>query len=120
MLRRISNKLDRGINHSQHAYCSEKSTSDIVLAHKLLIAGSIERDMNPTVIGIDMSKAFDTVIRSQLIHMLDEYICDKGTMNIIQMLLKNTTLAVKIGAKTSEKFSTNMGVPQGDALAKIA
>ena len=61
VLERITRDLDEDMNRSQHAYCKAKSTGDVVLAHKLMMAGNIEREFNPTLVGIDMSKAFDTV-----------------------------------------------------------
>ena len=61
VLDRITHDLDEAMDHSQHAYCRGKSTGDVVLAHKIMLAGSIERELNPTLVGIDMSKAFDTV-----------------------------------------------------------
>ena len=38
-------------------------------------------------------------------------------MTIIRILFSNTTLAVKVGTCMGEKFNTNCGVPQGDALS---
>jgi len=117
ILRRISNDMDESIDRSQHAYCKDKSTGDVVLAHKILIAGSIERNVDPRLIGIDMSKAFDTVNREKLVNLLQEVVRDEGNMSIIRLLFSNTTLAVKVGKVTGEKFETNCGVPQGDALS---
>lgn len=105
------------MDRSQHAYTSGKSAGDVVLAHKFLIAGSLEHDFEPTIVGIDMSKAFDTVNRQKLVTFLSEVIDSKGDINVIKFLMSNTTLAVKTGKSTSSSFETNMGVPQGDCLS---
>ena len=38
-----------------------KSAADNVLFHKILIALNIEKEFDSIFVGIDMSKAFDTV-----------------------------------------------------------
>ena len=58
---RIGGKLEKVMSYTQHAYCKNKSTTDAMLAHKLLIPGSIKINFETTVVGIDLSKAFDTV-----------------------------------------------------------
>ena len=116
VLRRIEGYLDERIDRSQHAHSRNKSTGDVVLTHKLLYAASIERKFDPKVVGIDMSKAFDTVRRSQLLQILQDII-DPGNLNIIKVLFSNTTLSVKMNKIIGERFQTNRGVPQGDSLS---
>ena len=97
------------MSYTQHAYCKNKSTTDVVLAHKLLIGGSIEREMSTTVVGIDMSAAFDTVIRHKLLNiLLLQDIIEPEELQLIKFLLAGTTLAVKVGKKIGDKFPTNI------------
>lgn len=64
-----------------------------------------------------MSKAFDTVDRERLVKQLEEEMPDNGNVELIKILISNTTLAVKFGKECGDEFKTNMGVPQGDALS---
>ena len=66
-----------------------------------------------------MSAAFDTVDRKQLLQLLTNLVTE-DEKRIIQFLLSNTTLNVKIsGANTEEPFLTNIGTPQGDSLSPV-
>ena len=117
VLERINRHINKNMDRSQHAYTEGKSTSDVVLTHKFLLAGSLEYEFNPTIVGIDMSKAFDNVNRQKLIEILEEVIPNKGNLHIIKVLMSNTTLAVKKGKSIGNNFNTNIGVPQGDGLS---
>ena len=114
---RIENVLEKTLSPSQYAYRANRSAGDVVLAHKFLIAGAYSKGQNITCIGIDMSKAFDTVIRPKLIDILDARGVEPGDIGIIKLLLTNTSLQVKCGKTVGEKFATNIGVPQGDGLS---
>ncbi|GFR81283.1 very-long-chain enoyl-CoA reductase [Elysia marginata] len=66
-----------------------------------------------------MSAAFDTIDRKQLLQLLTNLVTE-DEKRIIQFLLSNTTLNVKIsGANTEEPFFTNIGTPQGDSLSPV-
>jgi exonuclease III len=118
VLDRIEEDLDNQISHLQHAYTRNKSTAEVVLAHKLLKASAETfEDTSYTIAGIDMSKAFDTVDRPLLVEMLEKVVEDEGTLAIIKVLLANTSLRVKLGKLIGERFETNIGVPQGDCLS---
>ena len=61
--------------------------------------------------------AFDTIYRKQLLQLLTNLVTE-DEKRIIQFLLSNTTLNVKIsGANSEEPFLTNLGTPQGDSLS---
>jgi hypothetical protein len=70
------------------------------------------------ILGIDMSRAFDTIIRQKILESL-RTIISEDSWRIIQKLLTNTTIKVKIANKYSTPFKTNIGAPQGDALSPV-
>ena len=70
ILDRISDKVDETMSPSQFAYCRGRSTGDIVLIHKYLIAGANSKGLEKVCMGIDMSKAFDTIDRSVFSNIL--------------------------------------------------
>ena len=94
VLHRIRNILNMLIDKYQYAYQQAKSTTDVILIHKLLIAGCLERTLHLKVVGIDMSKAFDTVNRHLLLKKLEPYL-DPGDYNLVEILLTNSTMTVK-------------------------
>ena len=81
----------------------------------MMIASCIERNLELKIIGIDMSKAFDTVNRFYVLSALKFFITPENDL-LIPFLINQTSLALKFKKKNGESFSTNFGVPQGDAL----
>jgi hypothetical protein len=95
-------------------------TAEAVLAHKIIILKALKYQWKPTILGIDLSQAFDTVNRSLLLDVLKNKvgICD-DSLHIIKVLLSNTTAQIKLNGKLSDPFKTNIGVPQGDGLSPV-
>ncbi|XP_029657478.1 uncharacterized protein LOC115231641 [Octopus sinensis] len=71
-----------------------------------------------SILGIDLSRAFDAINRKKLMHVL-EGILDGDALRMIRFLLANTSLSVRVGNYTSMKFKTDTGVPQGDSLSPV-
>ena len=68
------------------------------------------------VTGIDMSSAFDTIRRTTLLDILQTFL-EEDEVRIIQYLLSNTILEIKMSNVTTDTFESNIGAPQGDALS---
>ena len=68
------------------------------------------------ITGIDMSSAFDTIYRDELIKIAEE-ILDEDELRILSTLLAETTLEVRIENAQSDTFETNIGSPQGDSIS---
>ena len=64
-----------------------------------------------------MSKAFDNVILSKLIQILRTRGVEVIELDLIQLLLSNTTLQIKRRKQKGSCFETNKGFPQGDGLS---
>ena len=96
VLNRIVHLLDGDLSYFQHAYTKNKSTAEVVLAHKLLKAYTEEFDSEAIVVaGIDMSKAFDTVPRDKLITLLYQKFPSCPDISLVRLLLSNTKLTIK-------------------------
>ena len=65
-----------------------------------------------------MNSAFDTIRREQLVDIVKNFLDEDG-VRMIQFLLSNTNLDVRINNAEREPFSSNMGSPQGDALSDV-
>ena len=118
VLHRISNKIDEFLSHGHSGFRKGRSTSDAVWSHKFLIAHTQRMEHEFTLLGIDMSRAFDTVNRQKLLSTLDN-IVDEDELRIIRFLLSNTKLIIKSKSNIDVHFQSNQGVPQGDSLSPV-
>ena len=70
-------------------------------------------------IGIDMSRAFDTIKRSKILEVLQEANCSVDELHLVRLLLTDTKLAVRVKKEYSAEFETSIGSPQGDSLSPV-
>ena len=68
--------------------------------------------------GIDLSSAFDTIVREKLIVIL-ETILHKDKLQMVKFPLKDTKLQIKMSDIEPNNFNTNLGSPQGDGLSGV-
>ena len=66
--------------------------------------------------GIDVSSAFDTIYRDKMFKKVEEFL-DEDDLPIINMLLAETTLEVKVEDVQAITFESNIGSPQGDSIS---
>ncbi len=112
-------KIRREIPITQAAYPGDRSTTEHVHTCKLLAEKAItSQNYETTILLLDMSKAFDTVRRNDLLQQLKE-VLDEDEVHIIKILLKDVKLVVKMGRHMGEEILTNIGVPQGDCCSPI-
>ena len=114
--KRIEPKINQYLSESQSAYRRGRSTTDIVWAYRWILAKAQEYKIKIYVIGIDMSSAFDTINRKQLLDSLDN-ILEEDEVRVIKELLSDTTLEVKVEGASITAFNSNIGSPQGDSAS---
>ena len=120
VLRRIRTRVDVYLSASQAGFRRGRSTADIVWAYRWLAAKATRYKSEIHILGLDMSRAFDTIDRAKLMTILkDEVGLEEDEMRLCQSLLANTNLTVKLGAALSTSFETTIGTPQGDGLSPI-
>jgi hypothetical protein len=119
MIGRVSKKVLHRIPISQAAYQEGRSTTEHVFAVKIL-AEMATTTANHTfhLLMLDMSKAFDTVNRKTLFHILEE-ILDEDELHILKLLTEDVKLQVKIEDELGEPIITDTGVPQGDCMSAL-
>ena len=117
VLFRIRSKIEQYLSPSQAGFRPYRSTSDIVLAHKWLIARILKYRENFTILGVDMSAAFDTINCSILLEHLKS-IVNRDELIIIRYLLADTSLNITCSS-TTVTIPTSVGTPQGDSLSPI-
>ena len=69
-------------------------------------------------IGIDMSRAFDTIDRAKLLVILESIDgLKEDDRRLIRVMLTNTSLQVQFNDILTKPFLSNIGYPQGDGLS---
>ena len=68
-------------------------------------------------VSIDMSAAFNTIRRRTTINLLEVAGCSRDDLRLVQYLMANTTLIVRVNSTDSQAFGYNIGVSQGDSAA---
>ena len=70
VLWRVRSKVDGYLSASQAGFRRGRSTSDIIWAYRWLAAKAIRFNEPIHVLGLDMSRAFDTIDRQKLMEIL--------------------------------------------------
>ena len=119
MISRIWNRLEEIIIIDQAAYQQGRSTTEQVFTLKILCEKAITtQDYEIIVLMLDMSKAFDTVNRVKLLNQLKEILKD-DEMRMMDLLITDVLINVRVGSEIGEDIYTNIGVCQGDCLSAI-
>ena len=119
-LDRISKKAGEFLSLGQHAYRARRSTTEVSMTAQWLRATSERYAERIHIMGIDLSKAFDCIDRKILMDTMAQHeIGTEDDLRIIQFLISETQLQVKIGNTFGTKFGTTIGTPQGDALSPL-
>ncbi|GFR67859.1 RNA-directed DNA polymerase from mobile element jockey-like [Elysia marginata] len=118
-LNRIRPDVERYLSNSQSGFRPNRSTADVVWTHKWLSAKTLKEDVRIKITGIDMSAAFDTIDRSQILDIL-KTIIKEDELRIVRFLLSNTEINTKInGFSKAMPFMSNVDTPQGDSLSPV-
>ncbi|OQR89066.1 hypothetical protein ACHHYP_06489, partial [Achlya hypogyna] len=105
VLARIQEKLDRQIGAYQSGFRPARSTADAVWTHKWLVARIRQYQEQFFILGIDFSRAFDTIDRAKLLTVLQGFLND-DEVRLVRMLLTSTTLRLRIGGASHSPFET--------------
>ena len=80
------------------------------------IARAFNRSGSTRAVALDISKAFDRVWHSGLLHKLNSYGISGQIFGLISSFLSNKQLQVVLDGKSSEEYPVNVGVTQGSIL----
>ena len=116
-LHRIRPQVEEYLSPTQSGFRKDRCTGDLVWAHRWLKARTEKYQEEFTILGIDMSSAFDTVCRGKLMQVLESFL-ELDHIKLIKVLLANTSLTFSSGSKTIT-ISTTLGTPQGDSLSPV-
>ncbi|OWZ09125.1 RxLR effector protein [Phytophthora megakarya] len=106
VLRRISPKVEQFLSPHQSGFRPSRSTADAVWAHRWIAARAQRYKERFHILGIDLSRAFDTVNRDKLLSVLKP-ILDDDEIRLIRLLLRDTMLSLRFGNHLLSPFESN-------------
>ena len=112
--------VDSYLRQAQGGFRLGRSTADIVWAHRWLVGKVLRYKGIIHVLGLDMSRAFDTIDRTKLLSVLESVPgLSDDDRRLIRILLANTSIRVFFNGHETYPFVSNIGSPQGDGLSPI-
>ena len=109
-----------GISEAQVGFREGYSTIDHIFTLHMLIKLYISRKGKKLYLAfVDFKKAFDLVDRSILWRKLIDKGMSGRILNIVQTIYQNTKLKVRLNGTTTNSFSSNIGVLQGEILSPL-
>ena len=100
----------------QYGFKSSRSTADLLTVVLDRIAWAFNRSGATLAVALDISKAFDRVWHTGLLHKLKSYGISGQIFSLISSFLSNRRLRVVLDGKSSQEYPVNAGVPQGFIL----
>ncbi|MXP61689.1 reverse transcriptase domain-containing protein [Pantoea sp. Taur] len=120
LLKRLTPQLDPKLGEYQGGFRKGRSCPEQILSLKLLIKKFRNHPTkNLFITFVDFKKAYDSVDRETLIRILAEYGVDAKLQKLIGLTLENTTSKIKFRGVTSEPFTIDTGLRQGDGLSPL-
>ncbi|RHX98992.1 hypothetical protein DYB36_011567 [Aphanomyces astaci] len=116
-LHRISAKVEAFLDPCQSDFRPSRSTADAVWTHKLLVARANKYQDKHYILGIDPSRAYDTVDRAKLMSV--SRLSSRTTLRLTHILLASSTLSLRSEKLNIASSPANTGVPQGASLSPV-
>ena len=116
VLSRIADEVDEFLYPGQSGFRRGRSTTYVLFVYRCLAAKTQRFQKSFRVLGIDMSRAFDTIRRDKLLTVLETFVND-SQLRLIRNILAETTLQPRLGKVST--FATFIGTPQGDILSPV-
>ena len=113
----LSSKHVMFTGSTQAGYKCGRSCGDLVWAERMLISVVTRKHFEYHKMGIDMSRAFDTIKRQTILDLLAKAGCTDDDLRLVRLLLANTMLKVRVEGELSAVFESLLGSFQGDSLS---
>ena len=117
LLNRISEHTEPILRQNQNGFRKGRSTLPQILALRGIIEEIRTSSRNATLVFIDFSKAFDSVNRKTMLHILSMYCIPEKIIAAIKRMYENPPTFLDIADGPTDIFSTTTGILQGDTLA---
>ena len=117
-LARIRPKLEPSIGSYQSGFRPSRSTSEVLWTKRWLSSMVAVYVLKIFALGIDLSRAFDTVLRGKLMTSLEgEAPLTEDDLRLVRYLLADMELAIMCCGAILRGLTSNIGTPQGDGLS---
>ena len=73
-MNRTEDKINKHLSQSQSVYRKSRSTTDVVWAHRWMAVKIQVQDIAIFITRINMSSAFNTIYRDQLLKIVEEFL----------------------------------------------
>ena len=103
----------------QYGCQSSQSTADLLTVISNGITRTFDKSGATQAVALDISKAFNRVWHTDLLHKLKSYRILRQIFALISSFLSNRQLQVVLDGKSSHEYSVNVGVPQSSNLGAI-
>ena len=100
----------------QYGFRHSRSTGDLLSLITDHFNGALDRRVEARFVALDISKVFDKVWHTGLLHKLQSYGVSGRMLSIIPDFLSNRKLRVALEGQSSPTRYINSGVPQGSDL----
>ncbi|KAL5263087.1 hypothetical protein ACHWQZ_G008482 [Mnemiopsis leidyi] len=117
LLNRIYPHVDPLLRPNQNGFRKGRSTLPQILALRRIIEECRIGKKSAAIVFVDFSKAFDSINRDALFHILSLYGIPAPIIKAIRLLYDSAKSRVQTSDGLTEFFETLMGVLQGDTLA---
>ena len=94
----IAPKVDEYLSPSQSGFRRERSTADVLFGYRWLCAKAQRQRVSIEFLGIDLSRAFDTIRRDKLLDTLQTFI-GESELRMIRLLLADTSLEPRLSRR---------------------
>ena len=118
VLSRIAPKVDEYLSSSQSGFRRGRSTADVVFGYRWLCGKAQRQRVTVEFLGIDLSRAFDTIRRDKLLDTLQSFL-GESELRMIRFLLADTSLQPRLSTGDCMAFATTIDTPQGDSLSPV-
>ncbi len=92
---RIEPKIDNILRKNQNGFRRNRSTTSQILTIRKILEGVRAKNLQATLIFVDFTKAFDSIHRGKMQHILLPYDLPKETVAAITILYRNTKVKVR-------------------------
>ena len=119
LLNRIYPFVDPLLRPNQNGFRKGRSTLPQILAIRRILEECKIGNKSAAIIFVDFSKAFDSINREALFHILSLYGIPSPIVQAIKLLYDSSFSRVQTIDGLTEFFKTLLGVLQGDTLAPL-
>lgn len=119
LLNRIRRKIESQLLDEQRGFLFNRGVRDAISVVKRLEQECRRTGTRAYITYIDIAKAYDSVPRQLLFHVLRHYGLEEEMVAMLQLLYTDTKGQVVMNGTTSESFTITSGVKQGCILSPL-